>query len=66
MAERSRAYVYDCCGATKTTPRLNPLTTYEKEILLSLSANSLQNNILIGEWQSLRHKARAGQELNSK
>jgi hypothetical protein len=54
MADRSRAYVYDCCGATKTTPYLNPLTTYEKEIILSLSAHSLQNNILlIGEWQSL-------------
>ena len=35
MAERSRACVYDCCGATKTSPRLNLLATYEKEILPS-------------------------------
>ena len=33
MAERSRAYVYDCCGVIKTSPRLNLLPTYEKEIL---------------------------------
>ena len=32
MAEWSRAYVYDCCGATKTSPRSNSLATYEKEI----------------------------------
>ena len=35
MAERSRAYVYDCCGATKTSPRSKLLETYEKEILPS-------------------------------
>ena len=35
MAERSRAYVYDCCDATKTSPGSNPLATYEKEISLS-------------------------------
>ena len=33
MAELSRAYVYECCGATKTSPRLNLLTTYVKERL---------------------------------
>ena len=32
MAERSRAYVYDCWGATKTSLHLNLLATYEKEI----------------------------------
>ena len=31
MAKQSRAYVYDCCGATKTSLRLNPLATYVKE-----------------------------------
>ena len=68
MAERSRAYVYDCCVATKTTPRSNPITTYEKEILpstkntlteLSMGYRVYQlilchNNILTGDWQSLR------------
>ena len=29
MAERSRAYVYDSCHATKTNPCSNPLATYE-------------------------------------
>ena len=29
MAERSRVYVYDCCGATKTSLRSNPLMTNE-------------------------------------
>ena len=29
MAEQPRAYVYDCFGATKTTPHLNLLETYE-------------------------------------
>ena len=33
MAERSRAYGYDCCGAT--SPLLNLLKTYDKEISLS-------------------------------
>ena len=32
MAEQSRAYVYDCCGVTETSPHSNPLVTYEKEI----------------------------------
>ena len=32
MAEQSRTYVFDCCGATKTSPGSNPLATYEKEI----------------------------------
>ena len=36
MAERFRAYVYDCCGATKTSLCSNPLATYVKE-RLSLS-----------------------------
>ena len=35
MAERSRAYFYDYCGATKISPHSNQLKTYEKEILLS-------------------------------
>ena len=30
MAKRSRAYVYDCYGATKTSQHLNLLVTYEK------------------------------------
>ena len=30
MAKQSRAYVYDCCGATKTSQHLNLLVTYEK------------------------------------
>ena len=34
MAERSRAYVYDCRGATKTSPGLNPLKTYVKESMI--------------------------------
>ena len=32
MTKRYRAYVYNFCGATKTTPLLNPFVTYEKEI----------------------------------
>ena len=34
MTKRSRAYVYDSCGVTKTSLRSNPLTTYVKETLL--------------------------------
>ena len=32
MAARFRAYVYDCCDATKTSPVSNLLATYVKEI----------------------------------
>ena len=32
--ENFRAYFYDCCGVTKTSPSSNPLATYEKEISL--------------------------------
>ena len=33
-AERSKAWsiVYDCCGATKNFPCLNPFTAYGKEM----------------------------------
>ena len=41
MAERSRAYVYDCCGATKTSPRSNLLTTYVKERLFPSTKNTV-------------------------
>ena len=40
MTERSREYVYDCCGAIKTTPCSNPLATYVKEILPSTKTQS--------------------------
>ena len=41
MAEQSRAYVYDCCGATKTSLRLNPLATYVKERLSPSTKNTV-------------------------
>ena len=41
MAERSRAYVYDCYGATKTSPRLNMLATYVKERLSPSTKNTV-------------------------
>ena len=41
MAEQSRAYVYDCCGATKTSQRSNPLATYVKEKLSPSTKNTV-------------------------
>ena len=41
MAERSRAYVYDCCGATKTSRRSTPLATYVKERLSPSTKNTV-------------------------
>ena len=77
MAVQSRVYVYDCCGATKTSPHSKPFTTYEKEILPSAKKHSnrvigyrvcqlilCHNNILIGDWQSLQIK-QLGQAENS-
>ena len=48
MAEQSRAYVYDCCGGTKTTPLWNLLVTYEKEMYWKINPmnfNFLKNTL---------------------
>ena len=44
MAERCRAYLFDCCGATKTTLHFNPLMTYDKDILPSTVQGGLKRN----------------------
>ena len=54
MAEQSRAYVYDCCGATKTSPHLNLLTTYEKEISPSTKKNH-SNRVMVYRVCQLIH-----------
>ena len=41
MAERSRAYVYDCYGATKTNSRSILLATYVKERLSPSTKNTV-------------------------
>ena len=43
MAKQSRAsarYVCDCCGATKTSLRSNPLATYVKETFAEYKKHS--------------------------
>ena len=40
MAERSRVYVYDFCGATKISLRSNPLAIYVKEFAVSKAVSS--------------------------
>ena len=74
-----RRYVYDCCGATKTSPHSNRLATYVKEGLSPSTkkhSNSVmgyrvcqlilchKNILIIGEQQSLRIK-QLGQAENS-
>ena len=46
MAERSRAYVYDCSGVTKTSSCSNLLATYAKERLLPSMYKKHSNRVL--------------------